>query len=519
MPDLTLSPTWQHLTALGQSPIPHLRELLQDPQRQDFIIRAGSLELDFQHQRLTPAILEPLLELASQARIRPQAQAMFLGDVCNTTESRPVLHVALRGNRAQPTPWNAEINTAIHRVLDQVCQFAEDIRGGEKTGFSGEIFTDIVNLGIGGSDLGPKMVCTALEHLTETPLTPHPVKVHFVSNIGAYSLYHTLKNLNPSTTLFVVQSKTFTTQETLLLYQAAQKWLETAGATHHAQHFVAVTANPAQAQQCGFSADRIFQFWDWVGGRYSLWSSIGLPIAIALGNAPFRALLEGAKAMDEHFMRTPARHNLPMVMALLALWNRNFLHFPTHHLAPYIASLVHFVPFIQQMEMESTGKRIDKSNQEVHLQTCPVVWGGLGIDGQHAYFQLLHQGTQTVPIDFIGQRVDTLLQPWMSEQQKVVLLNQTVQARALAIGRTAEETQTVLLQEGVPPEKIPALVPHRTYPGNIPSSTIWLDTLSPYSLGELIALYEHKVFCLACLWDINAYDQWGVELGKSMLKG
>jgi glucose-6-phosphate isomerase len=331
--------------------------------------------------------------------------------------------------------------------------------------------------------------------------------VHYVSNVDAWSLYTTLATLNPARTAFVVQSKTFTTQETMTLATSAKRWLLDAGCPEGQlhQHLIAVTANPQISQAQGFSPEHTFGFWDWVGGRYSVWSAIGLPLAISIGAFAFQDMLLGARAMDEHFMSAPKDQNLPLLMALLGVWNRNFLGATTHNIAPYASPLGKFASFLQQMDMESNGKRTHIDGSPVEVATAPVLWGGLGIDGQHAYFQLIHQGQHLVPMDFIGLRTERSPLPFAAEHHRVVLLNMQAQAQALAIGRSPEET-------------VQRLAPHRSYPGNVPSTTIWVDALTPRSMGALMALYEHKVFCQAAIWGIHAYDQWGVELGKKMAK-
>ncbi|MEI7494774.1 MAG: glucose-6-phosphate isomerase [Betaproteobacteria bacterium] len=511
---------WTALAALPGAQSHHLRDLLGDKDRQARMqISAAGITLDYSHQRVNTDVMAQLLALADESHAKEQALAMFHGEAINQTENRAVLHVALRGSHVPNPPWGEAISSQVAAELLRVCLFAEKVRSGALLGFKQTPITDVVNLGIGGSDLGPRMTTGALVNQTQ-PLGGHPVKVHYVSNVDAWSLFNTLQNLDPSRTAFVVQSKTFTTQETMTLLASAKQWLLDGGCppTQLHQHLIAVTASPAIAATHGFKPDHMFEFWDWVGGRYSIWSAIGLPLAIAIGSFGFQELLAGARAMDEHFLNAPPDKNMPLVMALMDVWNTNFLGVSTHLIAPYAAALNKFASFLQQMEMESNGKGTHIDGSKVDIKTAPLVWGSLGIDGQHAYFQLIHQGTHLVPIDFIGSREEHTPLPLAAEHHRVVMLNMQAQAQALAIGRTEDETLKVLLQNGLSNEEAHRLAPHRSYPGNIPSSTVWMDALTPRTLGALIALYEHKVFCQAAIWGIHAYDQWGVELGKTIAK-
>ena len=510
--------SWQALQTLSQNAPLHLRELLPDRQRHASLqINAAGLSLDASHQRVNAEVMTALLQLAEESGVMPQAQAMFRGEKINHTEDRAVLHVALRGSTQPNPPWGEAISSAVAAEQARYCSFAEQLRAGDCKGFQGEAITDVINLGIGGSDLGPRMATEALAR-TGSASTTQPVQVHYVSNVDAWSLATTLASVQAGRTLFVVQSKSFSTQETMLLMASALRWLQDNGCpeTELHLHLAAVTAKPALAVAKGISADRCFHLWDWVGGRYSLWSAIGLPLVLAIGRDAYLQMLAGAQAMDGHFLNTPAAQNMPLWMALLGIWNRNFSGATTHHVAPYHSALGKLVAFLQQQDMESNGKRVHIDNSPCSVATAPVLWGGLGNDGQHAYFQLIHQGTQQVPIDFIGvQQAHTGL-PYAEEHQRVVLLNMQAQAQALAVGRTEEETRQLLLAEGLSQEQATRLAPHRSYAGNSPSSTVWMDHLTPHSLGALIALYEHKVFCQAAIWGINAFDQWGVELGKTM---
>ncbi|NDC61696.1 MAG: glucose-6-phosphate isomerase, partial [Betaproteobacteria bacterium] len=472
-----------------------------------------------------PAVMQTLLQLADECQVMPCAQAMFHGAAINATEQRPVLHVALRGGNPSDAmgpvvaPWGAAISAEVQRELMRFTDFAEHLRQGARQGFNGQNITDVVNLGIGGSDLGPRMATEALTQLSPDLKAP-ALRVHFVSNVDPWSLATTLAPLDPGRTLFIVQSKTFTTQETMTLAASAKRWLQDAGCTARQLpwQLVAVTAQPALAQANGFLPEQCFVFWDWVGGRYSVWSAIGLPLAIAIGKVAFLQMLAGGQAMDRHFTQAPAAQNLPLQMALWGVWNRNFLGATTHHVAPYAAPLGRLMPFLQQLEMESNGKRVHVDGSIASVDTAPVLWGGLGIDGQHAYFQLLHQGQHLVPIDFIGVRQGHAGLPLSAVHQRVVLLNLQAQAQALALGRSVADTVQMLRDSGMDAAQAQALAAHRSFAGNVPSTVLWLEELTPHSLGALIALYEHKVFCQAALWGIHAYDQWGVELGKTMAK-
>ena len=510
-------PAWQALHTLART-VPHLSKLLQDPQRSQLQASAAGITLDYAHQAITPAILQQLCALAADCQLMPQALAMFRGDPINVTEHRPVLHVALRGSHLAHAPWGDDISRQVDHELKRFTAFADQVRAGQLHGFADTPITDIVNLGIGGSDLGPRMAVEALAPWTSAQ-TPAPVRMHFVSNLDAWSLQATLCTLDPRRTAFIVQSKSFTTPETLMLAASARRWLQDAGCPSQLQsrHLMAVTARADLAQAAGYAREHTFHLWDWVGGRYSLWSAIGLPLAIAVGGAGFRQLLQGARAMDEHFLAAPASENLPVLMALLGLWNINFMGSPTHLVAPYATALARLPAYLQQLEMESNGKRIHLDGTAVQYQTAPVVWGGLGIEGQHAYFQLLHQGCHRVPIDFIAVRTDPTPLPLAPEHHRQVLDNLQAQRLALAVGRDQANTHRALIEQGLEANTVAQMVPHRTYPGNTPSSVLWLDSMTPQHLGALIALYEHKVFCQAALWGICAFDQWGVELGKTLL--
>ena len=511
-----LSSAWQALQGLAQTHLPTLRELLSDtPRSASLHLKTCGIHMDFSHQRVNAQVMNALHVLAKDRQVDSQLRAMFHGEAINTTEQRSVLHVALRGSHLSNPPWGESISSQVKTQLEKVFGFAEKMRAGACLGFSNLAITDVVNVGIGGSDLGPRMATQALRTAATSP-----VRVHFVSNVDAWSLQHTLQNLNPATTAFVVQSKTFTTQETLTLAASARRWLTDGGCTDQMlpKHMMAVTAKPSLALTQGFDAAHVFEFWDWVGGRYSIWSAIGLPLAIAIGAPSYRELLQGACDMDTHVQTATPESNMPLNMALLGIWNRNFLGAESLHIAPYPSCLGMLVPYLQQMDMESNGKSVYKDGSAVQTGTSPVLWGGLGIDGQHAYFQMVHQGTHLVPTDFIGVTTESTALPLAAEHHRVVLLNMKAQAQALAIGRTLQETEDVLLTQGLTPQEAKQLAPHRSYAGNKPSTTLWLEAITPHSLGALMALYEHKVFYQAAIWGIHAYDQWGVELGKTLAK-
>ena len=510
---------WQRLQALAAQPRPHLRELVSasaDARHARLQVEAAGLRLDASHQAVTSEVIDALLALAHESQIGAQAEAQRRGEPINATENRAVLHVALRGGGMTNPPWGDEVALAVQQELDRFLDAAERVRDGRWVGHTGQRITDVVNIGIGGSDLGPRMAVEALDAYVSSD-----VKVHFVSNPDAWALHSVLRGLRAEQTLFIVQSKTFTTQETLTLAASAQRWLADQGlstAAQQAPHLIAVTASPQVAARQGYAPENTFGFWDWVGGRYSVWSAIGLPLAIAVGAQHFRDFLAGGHAMDQHFWSAPAEQNMPLLMALLGAWNRNFLDCPTHMLAAYPSRLFQFTRFLQQMDMESNGKSTHVDGSPCDIGTGPILWGGLGIDGQHAYFQLVHQGRHRVPVDFIGVETEDAPLPLATEHHRVVLLNLRAQARALALGRDAAATEAELRRSGLDDARVRELLPHRTFAGNVPSSTLWLPRITPHSLGALVALYEHKVFCQSVLWGIHAYDQWGVELGKTMAK-
>lgn len=474
-----------------------LREAFaRDPQRFEALsCQAPEVFADLSKNLLDVATLHFLLDLANEVQLEARRDAMLRGDVANATEGRAVLHTALRAPKGAATPFNAEV----HGVLDAMLAYAERVRADEG-------LTDIVNIGIGGSDLGPQMVVPALDAFAH-----RGKRLHFVSNVDGHDIVPVLRGLDPRKTLFIVASKTFTTQETMANAAVARAWFLEHGGTDIARHFAATTTNVKAAAEFGITTT--FGFWDWVGGRYSLWSAIGLPIAIALGEANFRALLAGAHAMDRHFAEAPLRQNLPVLLGLLDLWYRNFHRFGSRSVAPYHQGLKRLPAYLQQLEMESNGKCVDTDGQPLPFGTSPVVWGEPGTNGQHAYFQMLHQGTDVIPVEFI--LVKTAAHPHADLQAKL-LANGLAQSAALMLGKTADVAKTERAPTASPTLDRDVLARHRSFPGNRPSSTFVLEALTPRSLGALIALYEHRVFTSGALWGLNSFDQWGVELGKAL---
>ncbi|MES2960506.1 MAG: glucose-6-phosphate isomerase [Pseudomonadota bacterium] len=451
---------------------------------------------DLSKNRLDSASLKFLLELARECGIEARRNDMFAGAAINTTEGRAVLHTALRAPRGEG-PFSEEV----HAVLDAMLAYAESVRNTVVSGIR-----HVVNIGIGGSDLGPQMVVPALDVYGHAELT-----LHFVSNVDGHDLTRVLRRLSPADTLFIVASKTFTTQETMANAQAARDWFLAQGGQDIARHFVATTTNVEAAARFGISTT--FGFWDWVGGRYSLWSAIGLPIAIAIGAENFRALLAGAHAMDRHFATAPLERNLPVLLGLLDVWYRNFHGFTSRSVAPYHQGLARLPAYLQQLEMESNGKRVDMSGAALPLATSPVIWGEPGTNGQHAYFQMLHQGSDVIPVEFIAVRKPSHT---LADQHAKLLANCLAQSQALMLGKTPAEAQGENAPTAGAAIDARTLASHRSFPGNRPSTTLVLDALTPRSLGALVAMYEHRVFCSGALWGISSFDQWGVELGKAL---
>lgn len=516
MTSLTHSAPWQALQAHQREIATlHLRDLFaQDSARfTRYSLQAGPLFLDYSKNLITDQTLTLLMALARQCDLPNAVEAMFQGEKINRTEQRAVLHTALRNQSTQPVRVDGrDVMPDIRRVLAQMRVFSEEVRSGRWRGYSGKPIEDIVNIGIGGSDLGPAMVCTALATDSDGP------RLHFVSNVDGAHLWSVLKGLNPEQTLFIIASKTFTTQETLLNAHSARHWFlqQACDETFIARHFVALSTNQEGVVAFGIDPANMFEFWDWVGGRYSLWSAIGLSIALALGMERFESLLAGAYAMDQHFRQAPLHANMPVLLGLLGVWYTNFFHAQTHVILPYDQGMNRFVSYIQQLSMESTGKSVTNGGEPVDYATGSIVWGGPGTNGQHAYFQLLHQGTILIPADFIAP-----INPRhpLTGHHPVLLANFLAQTEALMTGKTETQARSELEQQGCTREEIKALLPHKLFPGNRPSNTLLLDTLDPYTLGALIALYEHKTLVQSLIWNINAFDQWGVELGKQLARG
>ena len=505
------TPAWAALSALyqRQGRSFDLRDAFaQDPGRYAaFGIDAPQIYADLSKNLWDAPTLRALTELLVQCEVPGRRDAMFAGEHINTTEDRAVLHTALRAPRGTG-PFSDEV----HRVLDEMYAYVEHVRQTEVSGIR-----HIVNIGIGGSDLGPQMAVPALDGFAHAQL-----QLHFVSNVDGHDIVSVLRHLNPRETLFVIASKTFTTQETMANAHAAKAWFEANGGTDTAKHFVSTTTNVRGAAE--FGIETTFGFWDWVGGRYSIWSSIGLPIALAIGATHFQEFLAGAHEMDEHFRRAPLAANLPMLLGALDVWYRNFHHFSSRCVAPYHQGLSRLPAYLQQLEMESNGKRVDLGGRTVPFETCPVVWGEPGTNAQHAYFQMLHQGTDVIPVEFIlikrANRADAgasqPLREQLARQHEMLLANGLAQSQALMVGKTtaqARAEQPPTASASLDPE---VLARHRTFAGNRPSTTLVLDELTPRALGALLALYEHRVFTSGTLWGINSFDQWGVELGKAL---
>jgi glucose-6-phosphate isomerase len=492
----------------------HMRQLFsQEPARfSKFSTEAAGLLLDYSKNRINDQTMQLLVALAQERGVEDRRDAMFSGEKINTTENRAALHTALRAPRSDTLVVDGQnVIQEVHAVLDHIKAFTDRVRSGQWIGCSGKSITDVVNIGIGGSDLGPEMVCRALR-----PFAHPRLAMHFVSNVDGHDLDAVLSRVNPETTLFIIASKTFTTRETMLNAQSARAWfLKSKSEDRLAKHFVAVSTNTEAVREFGIDPENMFPFWDWVGGRYSVWSAIGLSVALAIGFEQFSAFLAGAHAMDQHFRSAPLEQNMPVIMALLGLWNRNFFGNASLSIAPYHQDLSQFPAYLQQLEMESNGKRVALDGSELDVATCPVIWGDVGTNGQHAYFQLLHQGTDITPVDFIAAVKPSHSLPG---HHSVLLANCFAQSEAFMKGRTGEEVRSEMRAQGMPEAQVEALIPHRTFPGNRPSNTILLEALTPSTLGALIALYEHKVFVQGVLWGINSFDQWGVELGKVLAK-
>ncbi|MCX4975457.1 glucose-6-phosphate isomerase [Streptomyces sp. NBC_00620] len=510
---LNQTPEWtalaKHREELGET---HLRDLFAaDPGRgTGYTLEVGNLHVDYSKHLVNDETLRLLRELAASADVFGLRDAMFRGEKINTTEDRAVLHTALRAPSGTVVEVDGEnVVPAVHAVLDKMARFSERVRSGEWTGHTGKRIKNIVNVGIGGSDLGPAMAYEVLRSFTDRDLT-----VRFVSNVDGADLHEAVRDLDPAETLFIIASKTFTTIETITNATSARNWLQTelkAGQEAVAKHFVALSTNAEKVSDFGIDTANMFGFWDWVGGRYSFDSAIGLSLMIAIGPDQFRSMLDGFRIVDEHFRTAPAESNVPLLLGLLGIWYGNFHDAQAHAVLPYSHYLSKFTAYLQQLDMESNGKSVDRDGVPVEWETGPVVWGTPGTNGQHAYYQLIHQGTKLIPADFIGfaEPVADLL-PGLVAQHDLLMANFFAQTQALAFGKTPDEVRA----EGVPEE----LVPHKTFKGNHPTTTILARDLTPSVLGQLIALYEHKVFVQGAVWNIDSFDQWGVELGKVLAK-
>ncbi len=516
MSAVTDLPVWQSLQqriepAL-QTPI---KSLFSDSQRfSKYSLKVQNIMLDISKQPIDDETCALLLQLARDIGLEDRREAMFNGERINITENRAVLHTALRNRGGAPVYVNgADVMPVVQNELKRMRTFVKAVRSGMWRGHSGKRITDVVNIGIGGSDLGPRMVTQALK-----PYADDKINVHFVSNVDGVEIANVLKGLNPERVLFVVASKTFTTSETMTNAHTARNWLMASSFDSRAvaQHFVAVSSNVEAVKAFGIKAENTFQMWDWVGGRFSLWSAIGLPIALYLGFKQFEELLQGAHDMDLHFRNEPLERNAPMWLALTTLWNSTFLGRQSQAILPYDWPLQKFSAYLQQAEMESNGKSVDKDGQPVPYTTGSIIWGQLGIDGQHAFYQYLHQGNTIVPADFIGSIESST--PVEGHHEKL-MSNFFAQTEALMCGIDADHIRADLTAKGMSAEAIERLIPHKVHEGNRPTNSIILDRLNPRTLGALIAMYEHKIFILGSIWDICSFDQWGVELGKTLAKG
>ncbi len=515
MSSLTESKEWKsllcHREKLAGMSMKNL--FADDPRRFDhFSLEFKDFLLDYSKNLVTRETMQLLFDLARAADLEEWREKMFKGKKINFTENRAVLHTALRAAVDRNSPPvlcdGRDVLPEIRQVLEKMGRFSDSVRTGKWLGYSGKRVSDVVNIGIGGSDLGPKMVVRALE-----PYAKEGPELHFVSNVDGTDLSTKLENLDPETTLFIVASKTFTTQETLVNAKSARSWfLEKAkDPVHVAKHFVALSTNAIEVEKFGIDVENMFEFWDWVGGRYSLWSAIGLSISIAVGMENFEALLKGANEMDLHFRHAPLEENLPVVMGMLGIWYVNFHHAASHAILPYDESLGRFPAYLQQGDMESNGKRVDREGNPVDYMTGPVIWGEPGTNGQHAFYQLIHQGTMLIPADFIAPLESH--HP-LGDHHAILLSNFFAQTEALMKGKTMEEAKAEL--HGMAAERLEKLVPHKVFPGNKPTNSILFRKLDPQTLGSLIALYEHKIFVQGIIWRINSFDQWGVELGKQL---
>lgn len=499
----------------------HMRDLFaKDPKRFEKFsaqidTKDGTILVDYSKNIITDETMKLLMNLAKARGVETLRQKMFSGEKINFTEDRAVLHIALRNRSNKPIMVDGmNVMDDVNRVLTQMRKFTEDVRSGTWKGYTGKPITDVVNIGIGGSDLGPLMVTEALK-----PYGKDGLHVHFVSNIDGTHLAKTVATLNPETTLFIVASKTFTTIETITNAKSAREWLlkKLKEKSAVAKHFIALSTNEEKVKEFGILKENMFAFWDWVGGRYSLWSAIGMSIAVYIGMDNFEALLSGAHAMDNHFCSVPLEKNVPVILGMLGVWYNNFFGAQTHGLFPYDQYMHRFAAYFQQGDMESNGKYVTRSGAPVNYSTGPIVWGEPGTNGQHAFYQLIHQGTKIIPADFLAP-VETQNPIADGVHHTILLANFLAQPEALMKGKTTEEARVELEKSGKSGETLEKILPHKVFNGNKPTNSIMFQKLTPFILGALIAMYEHKIFCQGVIWDINSYDQWGVELGKQLAK-
>jgi glucose-6-phosphate isomerase len=491
----------------------HMRDMFAaDPQRfERYSLRFNDILLDYSKNLIDEETLELLMQLAEESGLEDWRRRLFAGEPINHTEQRAVLHPALRAPLHGSTTIDLpEINATVHHELDRIAEISEAVRSRRWRGITGQPITDVVNIGIGGSDLGPRMVTEALH-----PYAVHDLRSHFVSNLDENLIHDTLEDLKPETTLFIVSSKSFRTVETIVNAETAIEWFrrEYPGEEAMHRHFLAVTTNRGAAQRLGIPEENVLRIWDWVGGRYSLWSAIGLPIAIAVGMDNFRELLRGAYEMDQHFLTAPMKENMPVILALLGIWYNNFFHAQTHAILPYDEHMGEFPDYLQQADMESNGKCVDRDGLEVRYSTGPIIFGGIGNKGQHAFYQLLHQGTKMIPCDFLAPITDFSC---IMRHHRPLMANVFAQTKALMEGRNEQQAREQMQNQGMKEDDIRRLLPYKVFKGNKPTNTILFRTLDPKTLGSLIALYEHKVFVQGVIWNLNSFDQWGVELGKEL---
>lgn len=521
MTNPTNFPIWQELADHQKEVFPlHMRDMFnQEPERfKKYSIQLDDLLLDYSKNRITDKTLELLFKLARQMNLEDMRERMFTGEKINFSEHRAVLHTALRNRSNTPVYVDGkDVMPDVNRVLAQMRDFSDRVRDGRWKGFTGKKITDVVNIGIGGSDLGPLMACNALK-----PYANPDLNAHFVANVDGAHLARVLEKCHPETTLFIVASKTFTTQETMTNARSARDWLmkSTTNQADIAKHFVALSTNAKAVKEFGIDTANMFEFWDWVGGRYSLWSAIGLSIALYVGMDNYEEMLAGGHEMDIHFRTAPLEQNMPVIMGLIGVWYNNFFNTETHAILPYDQGLSRFTAYLQQADMESNGKFVDRDGKKINYSSGPIIWGEVGTNGQHAFYQLIHQGNKLIPCDF--------LMPIYShypvgkngnEHHKILLANMFAQTKALMQGKTAIEVKHELEALGMKDDEIRTLLPHRVFGGNRPTNSILFEKLTPRTLGKLIALYEHKIFVQGIIWHINSFDQWGVEFGKQLAQG